>query len=126
MNLGNVLELFLFVVFVGAGAALGQKFVGGTGGLILGAAVGVLVRIGLGLLAGDWPPCACGNAEVSRFDLDQRTPDQSVWVCQQCRRSYELNGRDWIEVFADGARVPRLHQGYLGKWREYDTSPVRR
>jgi hypothetical protein len=121
MNLGNTVDLFLLVIFVGPGAYLGHELIGGYGGAAAGAAVGVLARIALGLLAGRWPPCACGNAEIGRFDLVERAPGERAWKCQPCGKSYIAKRRDWIEILEDGTRVPRMRQGLLGTWKRVDS-----
>ncbi len=117
MNLGNPIQLLLFMFFVGAGAYLGQELVGGFSGVALGALVGVFARLALGLLAGGWPPCSCGNDEVARFDLVERTPDQWLWKCQQCGKSYDLKRRDWFEILEDGTPVLRMRQQLRGSWK---------
>src|SRR5262245_12851171 len=120
MNLGNTVDLFLLVIFVAPGAYLGQALVGGYGGAIVGAVFGILARIAVGLLAGRWPPCACGNAEVGRFDLIERTAGQRAWKCQSCGKSYVLQRRDWVEVLEDDTRVTRLRRGRLKGWKRVD------
>src|SRR5262245_22214360 len=118
MNLGNPIQLLLFMAFVGAGSWLGQELIGGWTGAALGGVIGVFARMALGLLAGDWPTCSCGNNEVSGFDLVELTPGQRVWKCQQCGKSYELKRREWREILDDGTPVPRLRQNRLGKWKQ--------
>jgi hypothetical protein len=117
MNLGNPIQLLLFMLFVGLGAYLGQELIGGYGGTLLGALLGVLARIAVGLLVGKWPPCACGNDEIGLFDLVERAPGQTAWKCQKCGKSYNLRGRDWIEILDDDTRVRRMRQGLLGAWK---------
>jgi hypothetical protein len=117
MNLGNVIQLILFMGFVGCGAYAGQELVGGMSGLLLGAAAGFTARLGVGFLAGHWPPCECGADDVSGFDLVERAGRSPVWKCRQCGRSWILQRRDWIEVLEDDSQVRRMRQRILGRWK---------
>jgi hypothetical protein len=125
-NLGNSIQLFVFMFFIGLGSYLGQQLIGGNLGAVLGAAVGILARYALGFLTGGWPPCSCGNDEVGRFDLVERPSGLNVWKCQQCGASYTLQRREWVEVLEDDTRVPRLRQGLLGRWKAigFDSRPI--
>lgn len=117
MNLGSPIELFILSVFVGVGAYLGQELVGGFSGSLLGGSVGLLMRIAVGLLVGRWPPCDCGNAELELFDFVERAPGRWAWKCQKCGKSYDLQGRDWLEILEDDTRVLRMRQGLIGTWK---------
>jgi hypothetical protein len=116
MNLGNVIQLLLLMMFVGAGASLGQ-FLGGTAGAVVGGVAGVGLRLAVGVIANriPVPSCSCGND--LDFDIAERAPREFAYKCRPCGKSYELRKQLWSEILDDGTRVPRMRRGFLGIWK---------
>jgi hypothetical protein len=118
VNPGNMIELLLLAMLIGGGVYLGHAL-GGYPGAAIGAATGILVRLGIGVLANRLPilSCSCGTDELDGFDIAERVPWEFEYRCRQCGKSYELRQRVWSERREDGTVVPRMRRGFLGIWK---------
>lgn len=119
----NGIDLIWLVLFVGAGAAIGDR-AWGLSGAIGGASAGLLLLYLVSRLNG-WqssqePQCVCG-ASWQQMKIEQTEAPggmQFIYRCRACGRDYiRSKGRYCESVAPDGTRTLVSRRGFLGRWK---------
>jgi hypothetical protein len=117
----NVFELFLLIVFVGGGAAIGSHLAGGLGTLF-GALAGFLLRIAIGYLVRRelliLPDCECG-APGSSLVVEPNQIHASARRCNLCSRAYVM--RKGVSWYSHQSVVPF---GVIGGLHSNSLNPI--
>ncbi|MDR2636821.1 MAG: hypothetical protein LBB55_00625 [Zoogloeaceae bacterium] len=121
----TLIEMLVFLFFVGGGAYGGISIAAALGAGVLGVAIGALsgafflfVVLPLGFYWQDkhTPVCVCG-AQFSDNSHD------STYTCNACNQSYQFIKGDLVSLISpDGTLIPYMRRDFWCYWRPVSTS----